>query len=190
MTDPLFMDEDGNPVILNVPRVAAFLRQHINSADRQIGKDAETAARQGTTRLRMRAWLHQAGEDRVAVSISSYDDIEQMTAIVKEGLLAGALGFSSSRTIGHKALDGEPVPGTFAKEDELFGIGSALKETGLGIFELAPAGAAGDSAGDGADAILEELDWMCRLSREIERPVSFAMFADASQSATAKYTAQ
>lgn len=103
------------------------------------------------------------------------DDIRNMAEIVKEGLIAGALGFSSSRTIGHKALDGEPVPGTFAAEDELFGIGGALKETGLGIFELAPAGAGGDAGGDDPDAILEEMDWMCRLAKEIGRPVSFAM---------------
>ncbi len=115
------------------------------------------------------------GERGARNEAASREDIERMTAIVKEGLIAGALGFSSSRTIGHKALDGEPVPGTFASEDELFGIGRALKETGLGIFELAPAGAAGDSGMDDAEIILEELEWMCRLAKEIDRPVSFAM---------------
>ena len=43
--------------------------------------------------------------------------------------------------IAHMAIDGEPVPGTFAAEDELFGIGRTLGELGNGIFELAPAGA-------------------------------------------------
>ena len=57
---------------------------------------------------------------------------------------AGALGFSTSRTIAHRAIDGEPVPGTFAAEDELFGIGAALGELGTGVFELAPAGVAGE----------------------------------------------
>ena len=74
-----------------------------------------------------------------------------MYQIVREGLEAGALGFSTSRTMGHKAVDGEPVPGTFAQEDELFGIGRALADTGKGVFELAGAGAAGDAGGDGAD---------------------------------------
>ena len=54
------------------------------------------------------------------------EDIEAMAALVKEGVAAGALGFSTSRTIVHRAVDGEPVPGTFAAEDELFGIGRAL----------------------------------------------------------------
>ena len=67
-----------------------------------------------------------------------------MAAIVREGIEAGALGFSTSRTIAHMAIDGEPVPGTFAAEDELFGIGRVLGELGTGVFELAPAGALGE----------------------------------------------
>src|SRR5206468_10233932 len=59
-------------------------------------------------------------------------DIEAMAAIVREGIEAGALGFSTSRTLAHRAIDGEPVPGTFAAEDELFGIGSVLGELGTG----------------------------------------------------------
>ncbi len=103
------------------------------------------------------------------------EDIEAMYRIVREGLTAGALGFSTSRTMGHRAIDGEPVPGSFAREDELFGIGRALAETGLGVFELAGAGAAGDAAGDGPEDALKEIEWMERMTAEIGRPVSFAM---------------
>ena len=67
-------------------------------------------------------------------------------AIVLEALRAGALGFSTSRTLGHRAIDGEVVPGTYAAEDELFGIGAALGEAGAGVFELAPLGSAGEHA--------------------------------------------
>jgi N-acyl-D-amino-acid deacylase len=99
------------------------------------------------------------------------DDIEQMAAIVEEGIRAGALGFSTSRTIAHCAIDGEPVPGTFAAEDELFGIGRALGRLGRGVFELAPAGALGEDL----VAPQKEIDWICRLAAEIDRPVSFAL---------------
>ncbi|MFP8878292.1 MAG: amidohydrolase family protein [Myxococcota bacterium] len=109
------------------------------------------------------------------------DDIQQMYTLVREGLEAGALGFSTSRTLGHRAVDGEPVPGTFAQEDELFGIGQALADTGAGIFELAGAGAGGDMVGDAADAALHEIDWMRRLSAQIGRPVSFALLQFDSQ---------
>ena len=48
----------------------------------------------------------------------------------REGIEAGALGVSTSRTIAHRAIDGEPVPGTFAAEDELFALGRALADVG------------------------------------------------------------
>jgi N-acyl-D-aspartate/D-glutamate deacylase len=99
------------------------------------------------------------------------DDIEAMAAIVRQGILAGALGFSTSRTLAHRAIDGEPVPGTFAAEDELFGIGSVLGELGTGVFELAPAGALGEDLA----APEREMDWMRRLAGAIGRPVTFAL---------------
>jgi len=99
------------------------------------------------------------------------DDITQMHDIVKEAVVAGALGFSTSRTIAHIAIDGEPVPGTFAAEEELFGIGRALGELGTGVFELAPSGVAGEDL----DSPVKEVDWMRRLSAAIGRPVTFAM---------------
>lgn len=99
------------------------------------------------------------------------DDIAAMADIVRDAILAGALGVSTSRTIAHMAIDGEPVPGTFAAEDELFGIGRALAEAGAGLFELAPAGALGEDLA----APDREMDWMRRLSAAIGRPVTFAL---------------
>ena len=98
-------------------------------------------------------------------------EIDAMRAIVLEAMRAGALGFSTSRTMGHRAIDGEVVPGTYAAEDELFGIGAALAEAGTGVFELAPFGAAGEHLTDA----WQEVDWMRRLSADIGRPVSFAL---------------
>jgi len=104
------------------------------------------------------------------------DDIALMKSLVKEAVAAGALGFSTSRTIAHLAIDGEPVPGTFAAEDELFGIGAALGELGAGVFELAPAGVAGEDPLSAAT----EVDWMRRLSAAVKRPVTFALLQVAS----------
>ncbi|MFM7224072.1 MAG: amidohydrolase family protein, partial [Actinomycetota bacterium] len=91
------------------------------------------------------------------------EDIEAMAAIVREGITAGALGFSTSRTIAHMAIDGELVPGTFAAEDELLGIGRVLGELGTGVFELAPAGALGEDLA----APEREMAWMRRVAAEI-----------------------
>lgn len=98
-------------------------------------------------------------------------DIEAMADLVREGIRAGALGFSTSRTLAHRAIDGEPVPGTYAAEDELFGIGRVLGELGTGVFELAAAGALGEDLA----APEREVGWMRRLAAEVGRPVSFAL---------------
>lgn len=99
------------------------------------------------------------------------EDIEAMANIVSEGIGAGALGFSTSRTVAHMAIDGEPVPGTFAAEAELFGIGDALASAGTGVFELAPAGALGEDLA----APEREMKWMRALAARTGRPVIFAM---------------
>ena len=99
------------------------------------------------------------------------DDIARMAELVREGIEAGALGFSTSRTLAHRAIDGEPVPGTFAAEDELFGIGRVLGELGTGVFELAPAGALGEDVA----APEKEMAWMRKLAGVIGRPVTFAL---------------
>jgi N-acyl-D-aspartate/D-glutamate deacylase len=96
-------------------------------------------------------------------------DIAVMARIVQEGIEAGALGFSTSRTEAHRAIDGEPVPGTYAAEDELFALGRAMAAGGQAVFEVAPAGTAGESL----DGPMKELDWMVRLAAEIDRPLSF-----------------
>ncbi|RIL05338.1 MAG: amidohydrolase [Proteobacteria bacterium] len=95
---------------------------------------------------------------------STLDDVERMAAIVREALAAGALGFSTSRTLLHRAVDGEPVPGTFAGEEELLGIGRALGQVGHGVFEMAS-----DLAPEGS-----EFAWMEKLTQATGRPVTFA----------------
>ncbi len=99
------------------------------------------------------------------------DEINDMARIVADAVEAGALGVSTSRTLAHRAMDGEPVPGTFAAEDELFALGRGLRDGGGGVFELAPTG----SAGEDIVAPRAEVDWMRRLSADINQPVSFAL---------------
>jgi N-acyl-D-amino-acid deacylase len=111
------------------------------------------------------------GDRGAANEPATPEDIAAMAAIVRDGLRAGALGFSTSRTLAHRAIDGEPVPGTFAAEDELFGIGAVLGELGTGVFELAAAGVLGEDLA----APEREVDWMRRLSKAVGRPITFAL---------------
>lgn len=91
-------------------------------------------------------------------------DIAEMSRIVEEGVRAGALGFSTSRTVLHKSIDGELVPGTTATAEELIAIGRAMGRVGYGVFEMA------------SDLKREwnEFQWMGDLSRETGLPVTFA----------------
>ena len=93
------------------------------------------------------------------------DDIKQMAEIVEEGLRAGALGFSTSRTMLHLSKDGVPVPGTFANRDELIGIGRALQKAGAGVFEMA----------SDLTPAEEEFSWMADLSKETGLPITYAL---------------
>ncbi len=97
-------------------------------------------------------------------AIPTEDDIARMSAIVEEGVRAGALGFSTSRTVLHRDIGGEVVPGTTATADELVAIGRAMGRAGHGVFEMA------------SDMMREwdEFGWMGQLSRETGLPVTFA----------------
>ncbi len=94
---------------------------------------------------------------------ASDEDIARMAEIVEEGVRAGAVGFSTSRTFLHKAIDGEYVPGTFAKEDELFGIGHALKRAGHGVFQMT----------SNHKDMDKEFGWMERMARDLGVSVTF-----------------
>ncbi|MCA8924478.1 MAG: amidohydrolase family protein [Planctomycetes bacterium] len=103
------------------------------------------------------------GERGAANEAATPADIERMSRLVEEALRAGALGFSTSRTLLHKSIDGDPVPGTFATREELFGIGAALARAGHGVFQLAT-----DHV-----RVPEELDWVDELAREVGCKVMF-----------------
>ena len=96
-------------------------------------------------------------------------DITAMAAIVKEGLQAGALGFSTSRTMLHRAKNGELVPGTHASPEEVLGLGRMLGEVGHGVFQMA------------SDYIPEEAEfsWMKQLSRETGKRVLYSVVQSA-----------
>ena len=99
------------------------------------------------------------------------EDIARMAAIVREGLEAGAIGFSTSRTQLHRTRDGEVMPGTYADEAELLGIGKVLGETGKGVYQLV----------SDWDEWEKEMDWMKRLSISTGRPVGFVLFYRADE---------
>jgi N-acyl-D-aspartate/D-glutamate deacylase len=63
-------------------------------------------------------------------------DRVEMARLAAEGIRAGALGFSTSRTLNHKTLDGRSIPTLNAEEAELAAIAGALRELGEGWMQV------------------------------------------------------
>ncbi len=99
---------------------------------------------------------------------ATHDEIAAMAKVVREAVEAGAVGFSTTRTLLHRAKDGELAAGTTASADELIGIGRALGDARSGVFELAsdmfdPEG---------------EFAWLRTIAHETGRPVTFNCLQD------------
>jgi N-acyl-D-aspartate/D-glutamate deacylase len=77
--------------------------------------------------------MGQRGADREPASA---DDIAEMRRLTAEAIRAGALGFSSSRTLNHRSSRGAPTPSLEAELDELQGIALGLKDAGRGVLEM------------------------------------------------------
>jgi N-acyl-D-aspartate/D-glutamate deacylase len=96
------------------------------------------------------------------------DDLEHMRDLVEEAMRAGAVGFSSSRLLGHRSMSGVPVPGTFADEAELMALAVGMARAGSGVFELVPM--VEQMGGDGCTT---ELELIRKIGVESGRPVTF-----------------
>ncbi|HEY5638227.1 MAG TPA: amidohydrolase family protein [Burkholderiales bacterium] len=64
------------------------------------------------------------------------DEISRMGALLEEALAEGALGFTTSRTIKHRAKDGRYTPTLTAAEPELAGLARAMRRAGRGVIEV------------------------------------------------------
>jgi N-acyl-D-aspartate/D-glutamate deacylase len=94
------------------------------------------------------------------------DDLQRMARLTEEALDAGALGFSTSRTLLHKTARGDYVPNFGSAASELNAIGAGLRRAGKGVLQLL-------SDFDDVDAEFDMLlDWM-RASGG--RPLSFTL---------------
>jgi N-acyl-D-aspartate/D-glutamate deacylase len=140
-------------------------------ASRRYSLDIGAQVAHGAVRYYVMGERGSANEDATA------DDIDTMATLVAEAVEAGAVGFSTSRTIGHRSLHGAPVPGTFAPVDELVAIAEAMGRTGKGVFELIPAGTVGKLEGLGGERFTpyEEFDLMRAVAKRGGRPVTFTL---------------
>ncbi|MGE0623409.1 MAG: amidohydrolase family protein [Pseudomonadales bacterium] len=106
--------------------------------------------------------MGQRGADREPATA---EDIAAMRAITAEAVRAGALGFSSSRTLNHRSSRGEPTPSLKAELNELLGIAAGLRDAGRGVIEMI------SDFGD----LDEEFSFLEAMVRESGRPMSISL---------------
>jgi len=80
--------------------------------------------------------VHVMGERGLALENANQGDIARMRVLTAEAVRAGAFGVSTSRTISHRTLKGDPTPTLRAQEEELRGLALGLRDGGGGLLEL------------------------------------------------------
>jgi len=136
----------------------------------QVPHDIDVCAQLAHGALR----VYVMGERGAAIEPANEDDIAKMRHLTKEAMQAGALGFTTSRTILHKSVKGEPTPGLRAEEAELMGIAMGIADAGRGVMELI-------SDFDSPDP-LTEFAMLRRLVERSGRPLSLSLAQAGSSS--------
>ncbi len=103
--------------------------------------------------------------DRCHEDVATPEEIAEMARVTREGLMAGALGFTTSRTVLHRERGGPLVPGTYCAPEELLAIAGTMAEVGYGVFEMVS-----DRQGSGPDR-----EWMVEFAKKSGRPLIFAL---------------
>ncbi len=101
------------------------------------------------------------------------EEIASMADLVSKAITDGALGFSSSRTEIHASSStGEPVPGTYASEEELLAIATEIRKHDA-LLEMVPRGVAGETGEK--DVLFEETLLMERIARKSGCKLNFLL---------------
>jgi N-acyl-D-aspartate/D-glutamate deacylase len=109
--------------------------------------------------------LHVMGERGARREPATDEDIALMAKLAREAIEAGALGFSTSRTLNHRTSRGELTPTLTAEAGELVGIANAIGATGKGVLQV---------VSDFADVDAEFATFR-RMAEESGRPLSFTL---------------
>lgn len=128
-------------------------------AKRQFDIDLGTQVPHAALRIYV---MGQRAAEREAATAA---DAAAMARLAAEGVRAGALGFSTSRTLAHRSSDGMPTPTLNAYEPELVAIAEAIGGTGRGVLQVVT-----DHPSDDA-----EFAMLSGLARRSGRPLSVSL---------------
>ncbi|SRR5579884_163437 len=105
---------------------------------------------------------HRVMGEEAAERAATPSEIEQMRALVRDGMEAGALGFSTNRNPRHMREDGKPVASRLAGDEELFALCDVLGELNSGVIQTIL-----------GLASTEHLPWYEQLAERTGRPVTW-----------------
>ena len=129
--------------------------QYMDKLDKNLGVNVGTLI--GHTAVRYYV-MGDACQTRAATDA----ELQQMQAVVRDGMEGGALGLSVSRNKGHYDPQGMHIPALWADEKEIFALADVLREMGTGIIQ----------SGGGREAEMNS-GLMARLSEATGRPVVY-----------------
>jgi N-acyl-D-amino-acid deacylase len=117
----------------------------------------------------LRTLVRGDGDDRPP---ASPEEIVAMAAVAREAIEAGGFSVTTSRTLGHLSLDGTPVPGTYARDDELRALAGAVGAAGGALMEFAASGLAPPVD----EAVIDgEIDRIGRIADETDLRATFIL---------------
>jgi N-acyl-D-aspartate/D-glutamate deacylase len=109
--------------------------------------------------------VHVMGDRALAGEVATRDDVAAMAKLARAGVEAGALGFTTSRTLNHRSVTGELTPTYDAEVAELAGIAAELGAAGRGVLQL---------VADFVD-VEADMDVILAMARASGRPVSVSL---------------
>ena len=109
--------------------------------------------------------VYVMGERGARRDPSTAADNQAMAALAGDAVRAGALGFSTSRTLNHRTSTGDYTPTLKAGEDELTAIAGAMHQVGRSVFQFVL----------DLSTIHDDLPMMLRVAENTGIPVSFSI---------------
>jgi len=109
--------------------------------------------------------VYVMGERGARRDPATADDNRAMAALARDAVKAGALGFSTSRTLNHRTSTGDYTPTLKAGEDELTTIASAMHGAGRSVLQFVL----------DVSTIHEDLPMMLRIAETTKCPISFSV---------------
>src|SRR6266496_3069653 len=109
--------------------------------------------------------VYVMGERGARRDPSTPEDNKAMAALAGDAVRAGALGFSTSRTLNHRTSTGDYTPTLKAGEDELTAIAAAMHGQGRSVLQFVL----------DQSTIAEDLPMMLRVAEKTQCPISFSV---------------